>query len=183
MHKEHDGKSELGRRSQLVLAACFILVGGLFLLGNFIEQFSIGHLWPLFMLIPVVILIMVWLEHKREAAGVVFPIVLLGSLALYFLYLNFSGWRNIASSWPFFLIAPGLGFVGLWLVYRHWAILIPAGILLFTGAALFGLSTNSGVLLAVLLIISGLLLLGKNILPLARGQEKSPANKKGGSTR
>jgi len=69
----------------LVFGAILVGIGILFLATNIIPILSVEKLWPLFLLIPVAILVAVWMQARERAAGVVFPIVLLAFYCGYFL--------------------------------------------------------------------------------------------------
>jgi len=110
----------------VVLAA----LGIMFLLNNFCRFLDAGRIWPLFLLIPVIPLVIHWLERGREAAGAVLPITILVFYCGHFLWLTHSHWAGSGTSWPNFLIGPGLGFLFLYFAERRPGLLAPAFVLL-----------------------------------------------------
>ena len=50
----------------LVVGAIMVGVGVLFLAANFIPYLSVENLWPLFMLIPVAIMIIVGIQNRKK---------------------------------------------------------------------------------------------------------------------
>ncbi|MEI6613641.1 MAG: hypothetical protein WCL37_01975 [Chrysiogenales bacterium] len=112
------------------------LLGLIFLLDNFYNFLSVGLLWPLFMLIPAIPLGLAWAEKGKAAAAVVVPITILVFYSAYFLWLNYTSWAYSATTWPNYLIGPGLGLLFLYLIKRKGGLLVAAFILLGL-AALF----------------------------------------------
>ena len=150
--------------SSFVLGAILVGVGILFLVVNFIPYLSVARLWPLFMLVPVAILAAVWLQYKDRAVGVVLPVVILIFCCGYFLWLNFTSWDHVETTWPNFIIAPGLGFLGLYLATRKWVYLIPSFLLLILAAIFYAAIIENTLIVAVLLILMGVLLILKPLL-------------------
>ncbi|MCK5056882.1 MAG: hypothetical protein KAT34_09520 [Candidatus Aminicenantes bacterium] len=158
MEKKKDQQYNIGF---LVFGAILVGLGILFLVTNIIPILSIEKLWPLFLLIPVAILVAVWLQARERAAGVVLPIVLLTFYCSYFLWLNFTTWYNVETTWPNFIIGPGLGFLGLFIVTRNWAYLIPSSILLLLAAVFYAALIENTIFVGILLIVLGLVFILK----------------------
>ena len=148
----------------VVFGAIIVGVGILFLVGNLIPHLSIGKLWPLFMLIPVAILITVWIQDREKSAGVVLPIIILLFYCGYFLWLNFTTWAYTATSWPNFLIGPGLGFLGLFFVTKKSEYIVPSFILLLLSAVFYAAIIENTWIIGILLVAMGLLLILKPLL-------------------
>lgn len=148
----------------MVIAAALILTGVILILGNYISVLRIEKLWPLFLLLPVLILAEVLMNKGRKVEGVWVPIVILSTLSLYFLYLNFAGWNMVGLTWPVFIMIPGFGLLALYLSNRHPGILVPVYILLFTGAIFLGITLKNNLVSGVLFIAGGLFLVIKTFL-------------------
>lgn len=137
------------------------LLGVLFLLNNFYHFLNAERVWPLFLLIPVIPLAIQWLEKGREAAGAVIPITILVFYSGYFLWLTHTSWLGAGTTWPNYLIAPGLGFLFLYFIERKTGLLVPAFILLGLAAAFYGAIYNNSLPLGGFLVLAGgILVLG-----------------------
>jgi len=165
----------VARLASLVIGAILALVGVMFLLNNFYDFLSIGRLWPLFMLIPAVLLALIWADKGREASGLVIPITILVFYAGYFLWLNYTCWQGAGTTWPNYLIGPGLGFVLLYFIDRNPALLVPAFILLGLAAIFFSVLYGNSLFIGGFLILVGLFIL---IRGLAIRKEEPKAKKK-----
>jgi len=154
-----DSPRPASRPAALVLGVIIILLGLVFLLDKFFRFLSIDRLWPLFMLIPAVLLAIVWVEKGREAAGVVVPITILVFYAGYFIWLNYTSWGYSGATWPNYLIGPGLGFLILYFIERNSALLIPAAVLLGLAAVFYGVFFGNTLAVGILLLGTGLFLI------------------------
>lgn len=156
--------SNYSRIQTLAVGIIILTVGVIFFLHNLIPSFHVGNLWPLFMLIPVVPLVFVWIRGKEKSSGVVLPIVVLIFFCVYFLWLNYTHWSNVADTWPNFLIGPGLGFLALYFVSRLWGYLIPAGVLLGLGGIFYTELMDNTYLIGVLMIVAGVIFILSSLL-------------------
>lgn len=134
------------------------LLGVLFLLNNFYRFLDVRRTWPLFLMLPVIPLAINWLEKGREAAGAVIPITILTFYCGHFLWLTHTHWAGAGTTWPNYLIAPGLGFLFLFFIERRPALLLPAFILLGLGAAFYSAMTGSSLPLGGFLVAAGAIL-------------------------
>jgi hypothetical protein len=156
-----DSKDPRARVAALTGGAILSLLGVLFLLNNFYHFLYAGRIWPLFLLIPVIPLAINWLEKGRSAAGAVVPITILTFYCGHFLWLTHSSWTAAGTSWPNYLIGPGLGFLFLYLIERRTGLLVPAFVLLGLAAAFYsGIYGNSLYLGGFLVIAGAVLVLG-----------------------
>jgi hypothetical protein len=146
--------------SQKSLLPGFILIAlGILLLLPKFTDISMHHLWPLVVL-GGGILFFVGFFINRSDYGLLMPGTILTVTGLVFLYCTFEGWYIMRDLWPFFLVAPGLGFALMYLFgKKEQGLLIPGGILLGLGALFLVGRTGFDYLLAVVFIIIGLLFL------------------------
>jgi len=74
-------------------------------------------------------------------------------------------------TWPNFIIGPGLGFLGLFIVTRNWAYLIPSSILLLLAAIFYSAVIENTIFVGILLIVLGLVFVLK---PALKGKTTKP---------
>ncbi len=158
MGKNGEDKKNVGVRLPFI-GIILILAGLLFLVSAIVPDFTISKLWPLFMLIPVFIFVQLLLDEGRESAGVIVPGVILLYLTIYFLWLNFTSWSNISSTWPNFILAPAAGLFCFYLAERKAGLLIPVFVLVILALIFFGGIFNSSFGIALIFIAGGILLL------------------------
>jgi hypothetical protein len=151
-------KDQRARVAALSGGAILAALGVLFLVNNFSPFLDAGRIWPLFLLVPVIPLAINWLEKGRPAAGAVVPITILTFYCGYFLWLTHSGWAGAGTTWPNYLIGPGLGFLFLYLIERRTGLLVPAFILLGLSVAFYGGIYNSSLPLGGFLMVAGAVL-------------------------
>ncbi len=152
------------------LGVLFLVAGLAFLLASIYPEMTVGRLWPLFMLIPVAVLGQLYMEKRREAAGVLVPIGVLVYLTAFFLWLNFTSWSHMATAWPNFLLAPAVGLFLLFLSTRSAHLLVPIAALTIVAVVFLGGLQRSMILIAAVLIAVGLvILLGPALRRRARG--------------
>ncbi|MBN2244065.1 MAG: hypothetical protein JW793_15375 [Acidobacteria bacterium] len=138
----------------VILAA----LGIMFLANNFLHFLDAGRIWPLFLLIPVIPLAINWLEKGREAVGAVLPITILVFYCGHFLWLTHSHWAAAGTSWPNYLVGPGLGFLMLYFAERRPGLLAPAFVLLGLAAAFYSGIYGSSLPLGGFMVIAGAIL-------------------------
>jgi len=122
------------------------IIGGILILAGIILfaaqvtgwRFDWGQIWPL-----ILVLIGCSLLFKIDKdKGVIFPaIILIGIGKLFFITQTqmFGPEFNLGNLWPFFIIIPGLAFIGLWLTnVRNYGVLVPAAACLITGSVFLG---------------------------------------------
>lgn len=124
------------------------------------------------MLIPVAILVMVWVQEGNKSAGVIVPITILLFYCGYFLWLNFTTWAYVATSWPNFLIGPGLGFLALYMATRKGEYLVPSFVLLVLSAVFYAAIIENTLIVGILLVVMGLFLIFKPLF-IKNRKEKS----------
>jgi hypothetical protein len=151
------------RRATLLAGILLAAAGVVFLLNNFYDFLFIDRLWPLFMLIPVAVLALAWADKGREASGVVIPIVILTFYATYFLWLNYTSWANSGTTWPNYLIGPGLAFIAYYFVERKAELLIPAFILLGLASVFYTAMYDNTLIIGGFLVLAGLIILTRGL--------------------
>jgi len=146
------------RVAALMGGIVIVLLGVLFLLNNVYRFLDAERTWPLFLLIPVIPLAGNWLEKGREASGAVVPITTLVFYCGYFLWLTHTHWAGAGTTWPNYLIGPGLGFLLLYASERKTGLLVPAFTLLGLAAAFYSALYGDSLPLGGFLIIAGAIL-------------------------
>ena len=154
------------RVNRLAIGVILMCIGLLFLLHNWIPMMHFGQTWPLFILFPVGILLLIWIRRGQSAAPLIFPITLLTFFCLYFLWLNHAGWWHVDETWPNFLAGPGLSFLALYFVRRRSGLLIPALTLLGLAAIFYAELVGDTWFMGIILIAAGVpFILNRRIKP------------------
>ncbi len=147
-------------QKSLVPGLILIALGILFLLPRFTDL-RLGQLWP-YIILGGGILFFLGFILNRSDFGLLMPGTILTVSGLLFIYCTVEGWWLMRDLWPLFIIAPGLGFVLMYLFgKREYGLLVPAGILLAVGSFFMVGKTSLDYLLAGVLIIVGIILLLK----------------------
>ena len=109
-----------------------ILLGLILLVGN-LGYFSLLDLWPLLIVLAGVLFFIQWIRD-RENYGLLMPASIMIIIGLLFLYCQHYGWYEMKDLWPIFIMAPGVGFILMYLLGEQEAgLLIPGGIMLAIG--------------------------------------------------
>ena len=109
-----------------------ILLGLILLVGN-LGYFSILDFWPLLIVLAGVLFFIQWISD-RENYGLLMPASIMIIVGLLFLYCEYFGWYQMRDLWPVFVMAPGIGFILMYLLGEQEAgLLIPGGIMLAIG--------------------------------------------------
>jgi len=153
----------------LILGIVLLGTGILFLAANFVTYLSVAKLWPLFMLIPVAVLLAVGMQYRDKLPAVILPVIILTFYCGYFLWLNFTSWGYAANTWPNFLIGPGLGFLALYFLTQKSEFLIPTFILLILSASFYGAILGNTLIVAILMMAMGVVLVLSGII---KGKKK-----------
>jgi len=162
------------KKDPMIFGIILIGIGLLFIVGRFFEFGGIGKLWPVFMFIPIVPLIVAFVRDPRKNAGSLIPITILSFLGVYFLWLNYSDWGRLAYTWPNFILAPGLGIMASWLITRDRGQLISAAVILIVGLLMYGriIMTRIGLHIDRFLMLGVLLILGGVIVLITRKKKR-----------
>ena len=113
-------------------AYLLIFVGLILLVVNLdILDINFGDLWPLIILGISVVFFINW-NKERNNSGLLFVGILLSTNGLLFLFNAITDWELMEYLWPVFILAPGLGFLGMYSVDRKKdkGLIIPAYILI-----------------------------------------------------
>jgi hypothetical protein len=145
-------------------------LGLIFLMERVFSFFSFAKLWPLFLLIPVAVMIFVWIQDRSKATSVVFPVVFLTFFAMYFFWLNFTNWYHVEDTWPNFLIGPGLAFLALYITSKRWGFLVPTLLLLGLGTIFYSELLQNTLTISILFIVIGLIMIIKPILSMKKAK-------------
>lgn len=164
----------MNRKTNAILGTIFVVLGALFLLDNlgivnpFRYIFSIGNLWPLFVLLPGLIFHYAFFAGNRKDPGLLVPGGILLVLGTTFLISTFFHAWHI--TWPLYIFAVAFGLYELYLFGgREKGLLIPVGILgglsviffmTFSINELFGYSTRKFLTPLVLIVIGLAVLFG-----------------------
>jgi len=143
---------------KILLSVILIAAGILFLFGNYLNL-SIEKLWPLFMMIPVVIFTAIMLGDFKNNYGVIVPAVILTTYTVYFLIMNYSNSMYYGSTWPVFILGPGLGLLALYIANRKSGVLLSSLIIIGVAVIFFAFSYKTPVLIGVCFIAGGCIFL------------------------
>jgi len=167
MHARHRGPGIL-----LIVLGIALLVGNL-------GYFSLLDFWPILIVLAGILFFIQWLTD-RENYGLLMPTTIMITTGILFLYCQLYGWYQMKDLWPIFIMAPGAGFMLMYLLgEQETGLLIPGGIMLTVG--ILFLSANDWAWRwwpAVLIVVGVLILLRPPkptiITPLAEDPERPP---------
>lgn len=145
-------------RRSIVPGIVLVLLGVFFLFTNY-AGIELERVWPVFVIVPgLVFLVMAFVN--RDNFGLIMPGTVLLSVGGVFLACEAYGWFMMASLWPVFILAPGVGFFLMFLFgKREQGFLIPAVILTAVGILFFLTESGYAHLWPLLLILIGVILL------------------------
>lgn len=100
-----------GKKTIFFLASLLVAVGVLVTLENLQVVSGVSQHWPVFLLIAGFGFVLLFFqEYKTDLVKLWLGSFIL-TLSIFFYYLNFTTWANLATLWPLFLGAVGLGFL------------------------------------------------------------------------
>jgi hypothetical protein len=167
------------------------VVGALLLLGQVLHVDLEEIAWPLWIILPGAVLLILGLIGGRHAAGLAIPACILTATGLIFLYQELTGhWESWAYAWALILVAIGVGQM-LFGARAGWPRMVRVGrrlalmglVFFLVGAAFFeGVLGISGrdfgpagrIGLPALVIAAGLALLVSNMLRGSRSELAAP---------
>jgi len=135
-----------------------IAVGAIILMAN-LGFFSLVGFWPLIIILAGIFFLIQWIGD-RENHGLLMPATVLTIVGLLFLYCEQYGWWNMSYLWPVFLLAPGFGFILMYLLgEQDRGLLVPGTILLVLGVFFLSINRWAGRWWPAILIVLGAVLL------------------------
>ncbi|URA10441.1 hypothetical protein [Thermospira aquatica] len=150
--------------SVIVTGILLIGIGLAFLLETFIPGLKAFSLWPLFLLIPV-ILMLSEVKSRKDLSSKIFGITYLLYLVVFFIVLNTLGWHHMSTLWPHFILAASVGLFAEFVVTLEVSKLWEMATAVVIAAYFLVPGLSFRVLAGVLLIFWGIWLLIKTFLP------------------
>lgn len=98
-------------RSIFALAVVFIVAGTVLTLENIGAITGISKLWPAFVLILGIGFAILFFERKKNDLVVLWMGSTLCLGGIFFFYLNYTSWAQLAKLWPVFLGITGISFL------------------------------------------------------------------------
>jgi|TergutMp193P3_1026864.scaffolds.fasta_scaffold248259_2 hypothetical protein len=146
-------------RTKDYIGGFIVILGLLFLLSNYnITSFS--YTWPIFILYVGLVFLFSFIKEKKYF-GFIIPATVLITISLLFLYCNIKGWENMRYHlWPFFIVAPGAGFLLThYFGIKNQALFISGTITVCVGVTFLGLINFDLLFVGVVFICLGLFFL------------------------
>jgi hypothetical protein len=97
-----------------IMGFVLILVGALLLMRNLGAAVGIGELWPLFMILFGIAFWAMFLSD-RSLHALLMPASILFVTGIVFELCTLLGWSLMSTLWPFLIVAPGIGFLSMYL--------------------------------------------------------------------
>jgi hypothetical protein len=156
--------------SNYVLGMFLILLGILILLIQ-LNRIDWENFWP-FILIAIGLLFILGFFLNRRNYGLLMPgsiFLIVGGL---FLYMTQSSWREMEYLWPTFILAPGIGFLLMFLFGEaHNKLWVPGVILLAFSVAFYARAWDFLRYWPILLIVIGIYLIVRTVGPKTDSKE------------
>jgi hypothetical protein len=139
-------------------AYLLIIIGVLLLAANF-GLFSLLRFWPLLVIAAGLVFFALW-TVDRGNHGLLMPASVLVVIGVLCLYCELYGWWNMQDLWPVFILAPGVGFLLMYLLgHPDRGVLVPGAILMVIGIVFLSANRWAGRWWPVVLIAAGVLVL------------------------
>jgi hypothetical protein len=100
-----------GKRTVFFLASLLVSVGVLVTLENIKVIKGVSQHWPVFLLIAGCGFVLLFFQEYKTDLVKLWLGTFIFILGIFFYYLNFTTWANLARLWPLFLGAVGLSFL------------------------------------------------------------------------
>jgi hypothetical protein len=140
-------------------AAYLLIIAGVLLLAANFGLFSLVRFWPLLVVAAGVVFFGLWVVD-RQNYGILMPAAVLIVVGFLFLYCELSGWWRMQDLWPVFILAPGMGFLLMFLLGTpDRGVLVPGTLLLVIGIVFLSANRWAGRWWPLVLIAAGLLVL------------------------
>ena len=148
--------------SDLIIGLALVILGLIFLFDNFgFIEFDFGKMWPVIVIFAGAGFWVGFLRSRKDY-GLIMPGTILLICGFVFWFCALYGWWYMQNLWPVFLMAPGIGFLLMYLLgEKETGFLIPGGILLGLGLIFFLQHTHILSYWPLILIFVGLYLLYK----------------------
>jgi hypothetical protein len=117
-YRGHEGKFRPAP-AQLLIGILFVIMGAIFLFGQFLGTWFIAKFWPFFLIAGGLIFFAVFfLRHIRPPGyeGLLFPGTYLTILGLLFFLMNIVGWQAMRYFWPTFVFGVA---ISLGVMYKY----------------------------------------------------------------
>jgi hypothetical protein len=150
-----------------ILAILLMLVGLVLTLENFGFIDGISRLWPIFMIILSIGFMILFYQRKKNPA-LAWLSTTLTLLGIFFFYLNYTSWINLATNWPIFLGIFGLSFLVSGILVKKKIHLYIAIIFIILFLTLFFVFTIYLSLWPLILVLFGLSLLIIDYFPIKK---------------
>lgn len=184
------------RRGSLIVGGALILLGVLFLLGQFVEIDIWDYIWPCIIIAFGGLFLIGMAAGGRSAGGLAIPGSVICTIGLILLYQNtFNHWESWAYAWTLIICGVGIGLIihGLWneseAIRRGGYQVFKIGFILFLVFGFFfeiiigisGLNRHNSWLWPIFLIAAGLYLLFGRFFGSGKRDAKSfvPSDKNG----
>lgn len=144
-----------GARNKFNILAFSLMLGGFLLLFEslgFIE--GVSRLWPLLALIMGIGFFTLF-NHQKEI-GFLWLGSFIMMLSIFFLYLNFTSWKQLVKLWPIFIAIFGLSFLSCYLKEKKKMFILVSLFAILLSAAFIIIFNLSVRLWPISLIIAGL---------------------------
>ena len=120
------------KMKSLFPGVALILLGIIFLLPNF-TSLRWQEIWAVFVLAPGIWFFLLFADDRAKV-GLLMPASVVTVTGALLLYCSLTGWSSMEDLWPLFIMAPGLGFLLMYLLgKKEPGLLVPAAILLLIG--------------------------------------------------
>ncbi|MCU0608522.1 MAG: hypothetical protein MUF22_01985 [Chitinispirillaceae bacterium] len=106
-------------QSNLVLSVVFLAAGTILTLENMGIISGASRLWPIFVLVLGAGFCILFFERKPLDLVLLWLGSMLSQCGIFFLYLNFTSWHQMAKLWPVFLGIAGMSFFVLYIRARN----------------------------------------------------------------
>ena len=159
------------KKSHLGWGIFLIAIGILFFIGN-ISKVGMEILWPTFPLAVGLAFLFRYFK-QRDNPDLLMPGTILVIISLMFLYCTIFDWSHMKNLWPFFIIAPGVGFVAMYFGGgKNRELLVPAGILFGIGILFLFISTGLKDFWPIFLILAGIMIIALQLVSDKKKKEK-----------
>ena len=138
-----------------ILATVLIVIGAVFLLENFGIIEGAWFLWPLLPLIIGIGFCILFFKTRRRDPVLLGMGVFTLLNSIFFFYLNFTGWRQLALLWPVFMVVLGLTFLACYFPSKAKVLLYLTTFLIALGTSFILVFVISTKLWPIILVLAG----------------------------